>query len=94
MGLNPSTVYWMDMTIFTLICCKNCIVRLKRPKINEKEARDGPFKKKYRIGKLLNETELNQVFVVLHVFQLLIWISFVDVTLRSFNFSRIKYTFI
>ena len=23
---------------FTLICCKNCIVCLKRPKINEKEA--------------------------------------------------------
>ena len=31
--------------IFTLICCKNCIVCLKRPKINEKEAGVGPFKK-------------------------------------------------
>ena len=29
---------------FTLICCKNCIVYLKRPKINEKEAGAGPFK--------------------------------------------------
>ena len=28
---------------FTLICCKNCIVCLKRPKINEKEAGIGPF---------------------------------------------------
>ena len=28
---------------FTLICCKNCIVCLKRPKINEKEAGVGPF---------------------------------------------------
>ena len=28
---------------FTLICCNNCIVCLNRPKINEKEARDGPF---------------------------------------------------
>ena len=35
--------------IFTLICCKNSIVCLKRPKINEKEAGVGPFfkKKKY-----------------------------------------------
>ena len=32
--------------IFTLICCKNCIVCLKRPKINEKEAGVDPFKKK------------------------------------------------
>ena len=30
---------------FTLISCKNCIVCWKRPKINEKEAGDGPFKK-------------------------------------------------
>ena len=27
----------------TLICCKNCIVCLKRPKINEKEGGVGPF---------------------------------------------------
>ena len=32
--------------IFTLICCKICIVCLKRPIINEKEAEDGPFKKR------------------------------------------------
>ena len=31
---------------FTLICCKNCIVCLKRPKINGKEAGVGPFFKK------------------------------------------------
>ena len=30
---------------FTLICCKSYIVCLKRPKINEKEAGVGPFKK-------------------------------------------------
>ena len=30
---------------FTLICCKNCSVCLKRPKINEKEAGVGTFKK-------------------------------------------------
>ena len=37
-GSNPGTVYWMIMTFFALICCKNGIVCLKRPKINEKEA--------------------------------------------------------
>ena len=29
--------------LFTLICCKNCVVCLKRLKINEKEAGVGPF---------------------------------------------------
>ena len=33
----------LDEHYFTLICCKNCIVCLKRPKINEKEAGVGPF---------------------------------------------------
>ena len=28
---------------FTCICCKNCNVCLKRPKINKKEAGVGPF---------------------------------------------------
>ena len=32
-------------TFFKLICCKNCIVCLKRQKINEKEAGVGPFLK-------------------------------------------------
>ena len=41
-GLNPSDVYF-----FALICCKNCIVCLKRPKLNEKEAGVGPFFKKF-----------------------------------------------
>ena len=49
-GLNPGAVYWMEMTFFTLICCKNCNdVCFKRPKINEKEARVGPFKKTYSL---------------------------------------------
>ena len=34
----------MDGHFFTFICCKNCNVCLKRPKINEKEARVGHFK--------------------------------------------------
>ena len=37
----------LDGHFFTYICCKNCNVCLKRPKINEKEAGVGPFKKKY-----------------------------------------------
>ena len=38
----------LDGHFFTLICCKNCIVCLKRPKINKKEAGVGPnLKKRY-----------------------------------------------
>ena len=33
----------LDGHFFTYICCKNCIVCLKRPKINEKEAGVGTF---------------------------------------------------
>ena len=52
-SLNPSAVYWMDIwTFFTLICCKNCFVSLKRPKIKEKVAGVGPFKNSHVIIKL------------------------------------------
>ena len=33
----------MDRYFFTLICCKNCIVCLKRPKINKKEEKGKIF---------------------------------------------------
>ena len=33
----------LDGHFFTYICCKNCNVCLKRPKINKKEAGIGPF---------------------------------------------------
>ena len=36
----------LDGHFFTYICCKNCNVCLKRPKINKKEAGVGPFYKK------------------------------------------------
>ena len=37
MGLSTGAIYWMDIwTFFTLNCCKNYIVCLKRPKINKK----------------------------------------------------------
>ena len=44
-GSNPSNVYWMDMTFFTFICCKNSIVCLKRPKIIGKRPGLAHFKK-------------------------------------------------
>ena len=34
----------LDGHFSTLICCNNCIVYLKRPKINEKEAGVDPLK--------------------------------------------------
>ena len=37
---------WTFGHFFALICCHNCIVCLKKPKINEKEAGVGPFLKK------------------------------------------------
>ena len=43
--LDQYTV-WTFWHFFTLIFCKNCIVCLKRQKINEKEDRVGPFFKK------------------------------------------------
>ena len=36
----------LDGHLFTLICCKNCIICLKRSIINEKVAGVGPFFKK------------------------------------------------
>ena len=38
----------LDGHFFTNICCKICNVCLIRPKINEKEARVGPFFKRKR----------------------------------------------
>ena len=42
----------LDGHFFTLICCKNCIVCLKRQKINEKEAGVGLLHLKllHRVG--------------------------------------------
>ena len=46
MASSPGAIYWMELTFFTLICCKNCIdVCLNRPKMNVKEAGVGPFLK-------------------------------------------------
>ena len=42
----------LDGHFFALICCKNCIVCLKRPKINEKEAGVDPFLKRYLLIKI------------------------------------------
>jgi len=51
----PILVPYTGWIFFALIYCKNCIVCLKRPKNNEKEAGVGPFKKikfVYDIGPL------------------------------------------
>ena len=46
-GSNPNTGYWMDIFNIHLLYKLYCLfVCLKRPKINEKEAGRGPFKKK------------------------------------------------
>ena len=42
-----SRMPYTGWTFFTLICCKNCIVFLKRPKMSNKEAGVGPFFKIY-----------------------------------------------
>ena len=52
----------LDEHYFTLICCKNCIVCLKRPKINEKEAGVGPFFEKTPL--LSNSLNLSTIFLV------------------------------
>ena len=41
----------LDGHFFTYICCKNCNVCLKRPKINEKEAGIGPLFLKKKLTK-------------------------------------------
>ena len=51
----------LDGHFFTLICCKNCIVCLKRPKINKKEAGVGPiFKKQFSFSEILIACGLQQ----------------------------------
>ena len=51
-GWNPGTVYWLDIEFLTLICCRNCIVCLKRPKINKKRDRGWPIKRPFRFKNL------------------------------------------
>ena len=44
-GYEFESWHWtLDGHFFKLICCKICIVGLKRPKINEKAADDCPLK--------------------------------------------------
>ena len=46
---------WTFGNFFTLICCKNCIVCLKRPKTNKKEAGVAHFYKKTTCSSISNE---------------------------------------
>ena len=57
---NPGAVHWMDMTFFH-IDCKNCIVCLKSPIKNEKEAGIGPFYDRH--AKLQNYFKLSKIFI-------------------------------
>ena len=52
----------LDGHFFTFICCKNCNVCLKRPKINEKEAGVGPI-----LTKKLLEYEHLSFFLVIEM---------------------------
>ena len=75
MSSKTGAVYWMDLTFFTFICCNNCNFYLKRPKINKKEAGDGPcFLKKLSIWTI----------VVNSLFCLLISLSCLNTFLSSF----------
>ena len=56
-GSNPGAVYLMD--IFPLIC----IVCLKRPKINEKEAGVCPFKKHFLMHKVFLNWPIPGLFI-------------------------------
>ena len=40
----------LDGHFFTYICCKNCIVSLKRPKLNKKRGRGWPIFKKNHLA--------------------------------------------
>ena len=54
-GSNPGAVYWMDIKLFHIVCCKNCNdVCLKRPKITEKDDWDWPIFKNQSIFELLD----------------------------------------
>ena len=45
--MNPGTVNWMDiLTFFTLICCQNCFVCLKKTENKQKRGRGWPIFKK------------------------------------------------
>ena len=57
------------MDIFTLFFSKICFVCLKRPKINEKEAEDGPFKK--ILSSRLGRNERNRELKIIHLMLLI-----------------------
>ena len=57
-------ILYGHLFFFTLICCKSCIVCLKRPKINKKEARVGLFIKKNKVQ--VNCTSLWDIVMTHH----------------------------
>ena len=75
MGSNPGAVYWMDLTFFTFICGKNCIVCLKRLKIKRKRGRGWPIFKK--------ERELQKTFCWNFVGHLIDWNNWWETIMAS-----------
>ena len=45
-GLNPSAVYWMDMTFFHMFCCKKLYCMFEKTENKQKEAGMAHFLKK------------------------------------------------
>ena len=68
MSSITGAVYWMDLTFFTFICWNNCNFYLKRPKINEKEAGDGPcfFKKTVNLNYCCERSFENSLHFRIH----------------------------
>ena len=56
-------------TFFTYICCKNCNVCLKRPKINEKEAGVGPFKNYLKRFRTRNDDMIKTKWPIISIFK-------------------------
>ena len=63
----------LDGHFFTFICCKNCIVCLKRPKINKKEAGVGPFLKLHTHDILVGTKLIWQPVEIIHIFRVLVF---------------------
>ena len=61
MGLNPSTIYWMDF--FSSICCK-IVMLFEKTKINEKEAGDSLFKKKHFWGLITYSSNIGRMSIL------------------------------
>ena len=58
-GFESWTVYWMDMTFFSLICCKKLYCLLEITENKQKRGRGWPFKKQLSSKIFLDKTNLS-----------------------------------